>query len=29
LAGHLTGEIITVSGGMEGRVLYNPDEIQL
>jgi 3-oxoacyl-[acyl-carrier protein] reductase len=29
LAGHLTGEIITVSGGMEGRVLYAPSEIEL
>ncbi len=27
LAGHITGQEITVSGGMEGRVLYNPDEI--
>jgi 3-oxoacyl-[acyl-carrier protein] reductase len=27
LAGHLSGQIITVSGGMEGRVLYTPDEI--
>jgi 3-oxoacyl-[acyl-carrier protein] reductase len=26
LAGHLTGELITVSGGMEGRVLYAPEE---
>jgi 3-oxoacyl-[acyl-carrier protein] reductase len=29
LAGHLTGEILQVSGGMEGRVLYSPDEIEL
>jgi 3-oxoacyl-[acyl-carrier protein] reductase len=29
LAGHLTGEVMTVSGGMEGRVLYNSDEIAL
>jgi 3-oxoacyl-[acyl-carrier protein] reductase len=29
LAGHLTGEVITVSGGMEGRVLFTPDEIQI
>jgi 3-oxoacyl-[acyl-carrier protein] reductase len=29
LAGHLTGEIVTVSGGMEGRVLYTPEEIIL
>jgi 3-oxoacyl-[acyl-carrier protein] reductase len=27
LAGHLTGQILTVAGGMEGRVLYQPDEI--
>lgn len=27
LAGHLTGEIITVAGGMEGRVLRLPEEI--
>jgi 3-oxoacyl-[acyl-carrier protein] reductase len=27
LAGHVTGEIITVAGGMEGRVLYREDEI--
>jgi 3-oxoacyl-[acyl-carrier protein] reductase len=27
LAGHVTGQILTVSGGMEGRVLYEPDEI--
>lgn len=29
LAGHLTGELITVSGGMEGRVLFAPNEIEL
>jgi 3-oxoacyl-[acyl-carrier protein] reductase len=29
LAGHITGQIITVAGGMEGRVLYHPDEIDL
>jgi 3-oxoacyl-[acyl-carrier protein] reductase len=29
LAGHLTGEIMTVSGGMEGRVLFRPEEIEL
>jgi hypothetical protein len=23
----VTGQILTVSGGMEGRVLYNPEEI--
>ena len=27
LSGHVSGQIITVSGGMEGRVLYDPDEI--
>jgi 3-oxoacyl-[acyl-carrier protein] reductase len=27
LAGHMSGELLTVSGGMEGRVLYTPDEI--
>jgi len=27
LAGHITGEIIPVSGGMEGRVLYHPQEV--
>jgi 3-oxoacyl-[acyl-carrier protein] reductase len=27
LSGHVTGQILTVSGGMEGRVLYQPDEI--
>jgi 3-oxoacyl-[acyl-carrier protein] reductase len=27
LAGHVTGQVLTVSGGMEGRVLYAPDEI--
>jgi 3-oxoacyl-[acyl-carrier protein] reductase len=27
LAGHMSGEVLTVSGGMEGRVLYTPDEI--
>ncbi len=27
LAGHITGEILTVSGGMEGRVLHLPEEI--
>lgn len=27
LAGHVTGQILTVSGGMEGRVLYAPDEV--
>jgi 3-oxoacyl-[acyl-carrier protein] reductase len=27
LSGHVTGQILTVSGGMEGRVLYEPEEI--
>jgi 3-oxoacyl-[acyl-carrier protein] reductase len=27
LAGHVTGQILTVAGGMEGRVLYQPDEV--
>jgi 3-oxoacyl-[acyl-carrier protein] reductase len=27
LAGHITGEILMVSGGMEGRVLYPPGEL--
>jgi 3-oxoacyl-[acyl-carrier protein] reductase len=27
LAGHVTGQILTVAGGMEGRVLYSPDEV--
>jgi 3-oxoacyl-[acyl-carrier protein] reductase len=27
LAGHVSGQILTVSGGMEGRVLYQPSEI--
>lgn len=27
LAGHVSGQILTVSGGMEGRVLYDPEEI--
>jgi 3-oxoacyl-[acyl-carrier protein] reductase len=27
LSGHISGQILTVSGGMEGRVLYRPDEI--
>ena len=29
LAGHITGQTLFVSGGMEGRVLYHPDEIDL
>jgi 3-oxoacyl-[acyl-carrier protein] reductase len=27
LAGHITGQMLMVSGGMEGRVLYEPSEI--
>jgi 3-oxoacyl-[acyl-carrier protein] reductase len=29
LAGHVTGATITVSGGMEGRVLYLPEELDV
>jgi len=29
LAGHITGQSLFVSGGMEGRVLHSPDEIDL
>jgi 3-oxoacyl-[acyl-carrier protein] reductase len=27
LSGHVSGEVLTVAGGMEGRVLYTPDEV--
>lgn len=27
LAGHVTGQVLTVAGGMEGRVLFSPEEI--
>jgi 3-oxoacyl-[acyl-carrier protein] reductase len=27
LSGHVSGQVLTVSGGMEGRVLYGTDEI--
>jgi 3-oxoacyl-[acyl-carrier protein] reductase len=27
LSGHVSGQILTVSGGMEGRVLYSPNEV--
>jgi 3-oxoacyl-[acyl-carrier protein] reductase len=27
LSGHVSGQILTVSGGMEGRVLYSPEEV--
>ncbi len=29
LAGHITGECLFVSGGMEGRVLYESEEVDL
>jgi 3-oxoacyl-[acyl-carrier protein] reductase len=29
LAGHVSGQIIPVTGGMEGRVLYEPNEIDI
>ncbi|HZV05187.1 MAG TPA: SDR family oxidoreductase [Gemmataceae bacterium] len=28
LSGHVSGQIVTVSGGMEGRVLYRPEETE-
>jgi 3-oxoacyl-[acyl-carrier protein] reductase len=28
LSGHVSGQILTVSGGMEGRVLYAPEEVE-
>ncbi len=28
LAGHISGDILTVAGGMEGRVLYTADEVR-
>lgn len=27
LSGHLTGQVLTVAGGMEGRVLFTPSEV--
>ncbi len=27
LSGHVSGQVLTVSGGMEGRVLYAPEEV--
>ncbi len=27
LAGHVSGQVLTVAGGMEGRVLYQPEEV--
>jgi len=29
LSGHVTGQILTVAGGMEGRVLYDPSEVDI
>lgn len=29
LAGHISGQVITVAGGMEGRKLFEPDEINI
>jgi 3-oxoacyl-[acyl-carrier protein] reductase len=29
LSGHMSGQIMTLAGGMEGRVLYEPSEINL
>ena len=29
LSGHLSGEAIRVSGGKEGRVIFDPDEIRI
>jgi len=29
LSGHISGQAITIAGGMEGRVLFAPDEIHL
>ena len=29
LAGHVSGQTITVAGGMEGRVLFTPDETHI
>lgn len=29
LSGHVSGQSLTVAGGMEGRVLYTPDEIDI
>ena len=28
VAGHISGQTITIAGGMEGRVLFSPDEVQ-
>lgn len=29
LAGHISGQIVTVAGGMEGRVLHSPEDIDI
>ena len=29
LAGHVNGQVLHVAGGMEGRILYDPGEIDL
>lgn len=29
LARHITGQILTVAGGMEGRLLWTPAEVQV
>ncbi|MFW9779837.1 MAG: SDR family NAD(P)-dependent oxidoreductase [Candidatus Heimdallarchaeota archaeon] len=29
LAGHISGQIVTVAGGMEGRKLFDPNEIEI
>jgi 3-oxoacyl-[acyl-carrier protein] reductase len=29
LAGHISGQVITVAGGMEGRKLFDPGEINI
>jgi 3-oxoacyl-[acyl-carrier protein] reductase len=28
LSGHVSGQVLTVAGGMEGRVLYQADEVE-
>ena len=29
LAGHISGQIVTIAGGMEGRILHEPEEINI
>ena len=29
LSGHITGQTLTVAGGMEGRVLYSREDLEL